>query len=131
MRLAILPGFFTSLVMLSTAAAAAQIDRVVGSVMINKGSGYKQIASATSTKPGDVIIAGVDSRAELIYSDGCRVKIEPGVVVTVSDVSPCKATQAEGVTSGQLLVGGVLVAGGVALAIGLSNSGSSNRPKSP
>jgi hypothetical protein len=70
-------------------------------------------------------MAGPSGSAEIVYDDGCRVKVDPGAVVTVGATSSCKAAA----VSPELVLGAVAVAGGVGAAIILSSD--DNKPASP
>jgi hypothetical protein len=70
---------------LASAASAATVTSVSGKVSINRGSGFAQISSGTSVKPGDTVMAGPSGQAEIVYDNGCRQKVEPGSVVVVAE----------------------------------------------
>ena len=75
---------------LSSAVSAATVTAVTGKVSINRGDGFSQISSATSAKPGDRVMAGLSSTAEIVYNNGCREILEPGSLITVAETPPCK-----------------------------------------
>lgn len=114
-------------------AHAAQVIPTAGSVFIDRGTGYTEVKAPTEGKNGDVVIALVGGSGEVVYSDGCRAKVEVGNVVTITEPSPCAALNNTNSTVGgvdtTLIIGGVAVAGGVAAAIALS--GGSDKPASP
>ena len=82
-------------------------------------------------------------RAEVIYADGCRTRVEAGQSVSIAssgstkdagvELSPCATdgglAGAGGIAPSTLLVGGVVVAAGVGAAVILSNNDS--KPSSP
>ncbi len=122
-----------SMVLLVVPTHAAQVIPTEGSVVIDRGSGYAPVSAPTEGKTGDVVIALVGGSGEIVYSDGCRAKVEVGEVVTITETSPCalanNTTTAPAGIDTTLIIGGVAVAGGVAAAIALS--GDSDKPASP
>lgn len=76
-------------VLLSTSSWAATVERSEGILMINKGKGFKLVKHQVVAKAGDSIMVSPDGHAKLVYPDGCKVDIQPGVVTTVTRLSPC------------------------------------------
>ena len=68
---------------------AATVEPIEGSLMINKGNGYKSVKHQTTAKVGDAIMVSPGGSGKLVYADGCKVDVKPGVVTTVSKLSPC------------------------------------------
>lgn len=122
-------GFFAS------AAQAATLGSVQGSVLVNKGAGYSPAKGSSDLKPGDTVMAKAGGSAQISYDDGCVVQVKVGQVVTVSQDSPCKPTGAAGgaavpgVGTGLAVAAGVAVVAGV--AISQANRSSSKRSASP
>ncbi len=122
---------------------AATVDGISGPVFVNKGRGFQTVTAATQINPGDIVMARDGGRAEVIYADGCRTRVEAGQPVSVAssggikdggvELSPCAAdgrvAGAGGIAPGALLVGGVVVAAGIGAAVILSNNDS--KPSSP
>jgi len=73
-------------------ASAATLDSVTGQVAVNRGDGFRLVEGTVQTGAGDLIKAGPSGSANLIYADGCVVKVKPGSLLRVSAKSPCKAT---------------------------------------
>jgi hypothetical protein len=71
-------------------------------------------------------MAGAHGGAEIVYDDGCRMKVDPGSVIRVSDTSPCQF----GFNGSNLLLGAAAVAGGVGAAV-ILNSDNDHHPASP
>lgn len=126
------PALVVSLATLATAADAATVQSLSGSVMINRGSGYQPVHGATGAKSGDSVVVGPDGSAEIVYADGCRVKVAPGAVTSVLDVSPCstQGTADTGSSSTGLAVGAAVVAAGVGIALAAGGSGDSKKSAS-
>jgi hypothetical protein len=122
----------TTALLFGASAHAAKVNPTSGSLFIDRGTGYQEVNQPTDGKTGDVVIALVGGSGEVVFPDGCRVKVEVGSVVTITEPSPCAAlnnnTTAGGVDT-TLIIGGVAVAGGVAAAIALS--GGNDKPASP
>jgi hypothetical protein len=78
----------------SFGANAASLDSIQGSVQVNSGSGFHQVAGAAQVAPGTSVMAAPGGSAEILYSDGCRTPVRPGSVQVVAPVSPCALGQA-------------------------------------
>lgn len=104
-------------------ALAAQVNPLDGPISINRGSGYGAVGAPTSAGTGDRIMAGQGGKAEIIYENGCRVVVEAGSVVTITDPPPCAPGADAGTNTAQYALGAAVVVGaGVGLAILLSNN---------
>ena len=68
---------------ISLPALAAKVEVVQGTVSVNQGQGYKQVAAASDVSPGDQVMAAPGARGKIVYSDGCAVDVYPGAVLTV------------------------------------------------
>jgi hypothetical protein len=79
---------------LTSPVSAATVTVVSGKISLNRGDGFAQISQGTAAKPGDLVMAGVSGRAEIVYDDGCRQKVEPGSVIAVAATSPCQRATA-------------------------------------
>jgi hypothetical protein len=126
--------FFMSLAITALAIAgagpvwAATVNVKSGQVFIDRGKGYLRVTGPTDGQPGDTVMVG--SAGEIVYADGCRQPVEVGAVVSITDTSPCGATNAEGFADHTLIIGGLVVAGGVGAAIALSGGGDDDKPAS-
>ena len=107
---------------------AASVDTIQGNVSINRGEGFRKISGPTEGKPGDTVMAGQGGSVDIVYDNGCRVKVEHGSVVAIAAEPPCMASVEYPDQS--LLLGGLVVAGAVAAVIVLSNDDDSS-PASP
>ena len=85
---------------LSCGAAAArapfvaQVTDLKGSVFVDSGSGFVQIASPGGLKLGDkVLVKGKASRAVLSYGEGCSFPVPANTVATVAESTCTTGTQ--------------------------------------
>jgi hypothetical protein len=115
-------GFFIIplVIALNTAAFAATVNSIEGPLQVNTGSGFHQVSGTTQVAPGGSVMVGPRGKAEILYSDGCRIPVTPGSVAVVAPVSPCAQGQVfppnEDYT--WYYVGGAaLIAGGISCAI--------------
>ena len=78
--------------MVSPAFAAdmtATVAGVPGSILVNHGGSFQSpMGSATVLRQGDRIVAksGV---AKIAFSDGCKVDLKAGSMITIGKASPC------------------------------------------
>jgi hypothetical protein len=121
-------------------AIAATLTSIQGTIQVNGGSGFHQVAGVAEVAPGTSVMAGPQSSAEVLYSDGCRIPVRPGSVAVVAPISPCAQGQADpgqvpqtpDYTSYYIMGGAVAIAVGVAVAIPLCcASKSAVAPASP
>ena len=73
----------------SWAATGTTVEPSLGAVLINNGTGFKQIKKPVKAKVGDSVMVSPDGAATIVYADGCRINVEPGTVSTVAQLSPC------------------------------------------
>ncbi|MDH4981789.1 hypothetical protein [Hyphomicrobium sp. D-2] len=102
-------------------AQAATLQPQQGRVTLNGSA----VVVPTTVRTGDLVWAGAESSAQIVYANGCTVTVSAGTNVTVPAPSACQGTDMT-----NLLLGGGLVAGAVTAAIVLSNN-SSDKPASP
>ena len=113
-------GYFVlgiSSLSLCTSAFAAQVTSIEGVLQVNTGSGFQKIARSTEVAPGGSVMVSPEGKAEILYSDGCRIPLGAGSVAVVAPVSPCAKGQA--VDQNDRDYTAYYVAGGVAAAAGL------------
>jgi hypothetical protein len=127
-------GAAVSVLAFDASAVAATLTSIQGQVRVNSGSGFHQVSQMEEVAPGTSIMVSSGGSAEVLYSDGCRMPAEPGLVVTVAPISPCAQGQAEPPQDVQdntalYVVGGVAVVAGGAAAVVLTQNRSS--PASP
>jgi hypothetical protein len=118
-----------------TGAEAAVLANVHGSVIVNRGEGFQPAQAGTSVVPGDRVRVNEGS-ADILYENGCSVKIGAGQMVAVLHTPPaCKGTNSPsptssgGGSSGGLstmtyvyIGGGLLLAGGIGAGVALAVS---------
>lgn len=115
--------------MLVSSAQASLLTGIAGSVSLNTGEGFKPVTEATSVSPGDRVRTGNGS-AEIVYDNGCSVKIGAGQVVLVLTAAPtCSSENGSFPSMATLAVGGLVVVGGIGAAVLFT--GSSSKPASP
>jgi hypothetical protein len=79
----------TIAVLTSSMCSAATIQPIQGVVSINHGQGFQKIYGVGVAKEGDSVMVSPDGSATVSYADGCNVKLEPGMVMTITALSPC------------------------------------------
>lgn len=118
-------------VSMAFSAQAATLDGIQGGILVSQGgSGYRLATGPAQLSVGDTVLANPGGSAQVAYDDGCVVVIKPGMVFTVTDISPCKAgqtTQTAG-SNWPLILGGVAVAGGLGLALAGGGGGGPGSP---
>ena len=83
------------------AAHAATVRAVQGQVLVNAGQGYRLVDGSTQLEPGGTVVANPGAIAEVVYSGGCTVTVQPGSVYLVVSQPPCRRgepTQTGGLT---------------------------------
>ena len=121
---------------LSGAAAAQSVVQIQGAVLVNHGKGFGPAQESEGLEVGSRVQARARSSAFIQYPGGCRVKVEPGNIVTVLASPPCVATggipgdpiEPGGFNPAYAIVGAVVIVGG---GLVLLNSGSDDKPTSP
>jgi hypothetical protein len=117
-------------------AFAATVQVLSGQVLINRGQGYHMVQGATEAGPGDTVVVNPGGVAQIVYSNGCTIKVLPQSVVAIAPQSPCQAEQpppeppppdGQAISTTTLVVGGVAIAGGAVAAVLLLKS----KPASP
>jgi hypothetical protein len=125
-------------VSVSAHAFAITVQVLQGQVLINRGQGYRMIDGTTEADPGNTVVVNPGGAAQIVYPNGCTMKVMPQSVTSVSAQPPCPAQQPsspeptgdEPAISGTTMIvaGAVVVGGGVAAAILLLQK---NKPASP
>jgi len=105
------------------AAQAATLNDIKGGIFVSQGAGYHAARTPVQLNAGDSVLANPGSSAKVVFGDGCTVAVQPGMVFTVPETSPCKAALPEDSVNWPLVAGGVLVAGGIGIAIAASSGG--------
>ena len=127
------------------AETAATLTAARGDVMINQGVEFVPAQVGNLLVAGDRVMAARDSAAEVTFNDGCKLKVQPGTVVTIPPSSTCNGCVAlvENTNPGQAGPLGGSVGGGAPLVLVIAGLGvagyvvahnanaSSNPPLSP
>ena len=86
--------FAVSALAFSSSAFAATVNSIEGVLQVNAGSGFKKVARSAEVAPGGSVMVSPEGKAEILYSDGCRIPLGAGSVAVVAPVSPCAKGQA-------------------------------------
>jgi len=137
--LAVLFALAAVLVLTERPARAATLQSIQGVALVDRGSGFGIVDGPTQLGPGDSVIVNPGGSAQVVYEDGCKVEVHPGIIVSARNTSPCsgggeagEAAQADGggFSSTTLLVAGAVVGVGAVTAVLLTAS-DSEKPASP
>jgi hypothetical protein len=82
-------GFAACYLLAATTAHATTLTVIQGDVLVNRGSGYERVLEQTEVNPGDTVVVGTTSAAEIAYGQGCVVPVPIGAVATVKSQPPC------------------------------------------
>ena len=80
-----------SLLVSVTPCLVALIEPVQGNCYISHGRGFQPVKGEVNAGPGDTVMVSPGGMAEIVYSEGCKIDVEPGAVMTIAAVSPCGA----------------------------------------
>jgi len=72
-------------------APVATLDKLEGTVMVDKGAGYTTQKGVVQLNEGDSVITLKDSAAEIVFSDGCRAQLKANNMMSISLNPGCKA----------------------------------------
>jgi hypothetical protein len=105
-------SFFISVI----PTGAASLVSIYGGVRANSGSGFHQVGDGAQVASGTSVMAAPGGSAEILYSDGCRIPVRPGVVEVVAPISPCALGQKPQSSSFYDVLGAGAVIGGSVFA---------------
>jgi hypothetical protein len=117
-----------------SSAEAAMLTNIQGAVSVDQGNGFKPVNAATELAAGTRIRAGGGS-ADLVYGNGCSVRVASGEVVAVQYTPPTCYTGGGLKDGGPVAVepgpdyyalGGVAIAGAAIIAIAASQTSSAS-----
>jgi hypothetical protein len=94
-------GVSAALIFGSTAQAAT-LTADQGEIFVNRGSGYKVVREPVEVSAGDQVMAKPKSMGQVIFGDGCIMKVAPVSIFTVPSTSPCRRSSAHVETGGSL-----------------------------
>jgi hypothetical protein len=70
-------------------AFAATVTAIAGPLQVNTGSGFHKVAGSAEVAPGSSVMVEPAGKAQITYTDGCKVPVNPGAIAVVAPVSPC------------------------------------------
>lgn len=73
------------------AEPVATLEKLEGTVMVNKGTGYTTQKASMPLNEGDSVITLKDSAAEIVFRDGCRAQLKANNMMSISLNPGCKA----------------------------------------
>jgi hypothetical protein len=73
------------------AGPVATLEKLEGTVMVNKGTGYTTQKGSVPLNEGDSVITLRDSAAEIVFRDGCRAQLKANNMMSISLNPGCKA----------------------------------------
>jgi len=73
------------------AAPVATLEKLEGTVMVDRGTGYTTQKGAVQLNEGDSVITLKDSAAEIVFRDGCRAQLNANNMMSISLNPGCKA----------------------------------------
>jgi hypothetical protein len=76
-------------------ASVATMGQTVGDVKINQGVQFVTALPGQAVNAGDRILVMEGGAASITYSDGCKMNISGGSLVTVPATSACKGAQVD------------------------------------
>lgn len=117
-----------AIVAFASAASAATLSDVSGSVLVDSGKGFKKVSAASDVPVGSRVMVTRGGKAVLAYADGCQKTLAANSITTVVKSGACEqssqvAAQAGGglgITPTTVIAGGVVVGGAAAIIIGAS-----------
>jgi hypothetical protein len=124
---------FGCAVLLTTASWAATIEPGQGNLSVNQGQGFQPINSRVDANVGDSVMVAPGGTATVVYSDGCKVDVQPGAVTTVAPLYPCATgsyAQDGGNAGGWIMGGAVLGVGAFAAYEAFKSTPSNSIPPS-
>lgn len=116
-----------------SAAHAAFVEGIVGQVSVDFGQGFVPVTTSATLKPGDRIMVGPNSSAQIQYPGGCFTAVIPGKVSVVGSENTCTlanqqatqgATTGTGLGTGAVIGGAALIGGAVVILAASKKSAS-------
>jgi hypothetical protein len=118
-----------AIVAFASAASAATLSDVSGSVLVDSGKGFKKVSAASDVPVGSRVMVTRGGKAVLAYADGCQKTLAANSITTVVKSGACEqssqvAAQAGGgglgLTPTAIIAGGVGVGAAAAIIVGAS-----------
>jgi hypothetical protein len=73
------------------AGPVATLEKLEGTVMVDRGTGYTTQKGVVQLNEGDSVITLKDSAAEIVFRDGCRAQLKANNMMSISLNPGCKA----------------------------------------
>ena len=70
--------------------AVALLARIEGNVLVVEGSSMASATQPVRLVPGMRVLPTFSSSAEVVFDDGCHVRVDPGERYVVEKKSPCR-----------------------------------------
>lgn len=122
----------------------ATLSAAEDNVMINQGAQFVPAQVGNLLAAGDRVMVAQGRAAEVTFNDGCKLKVQPGTVVTIPSASTCKGGVAlvQSTNPGQTGALGASAGAEPPFALGIAalavagyvvvhNANASDRPLSP
>ncbi|MCX5480760.1 hypothetical protein OSH08_17305 [Kaistia geumhonensis] len=112
----------------ASAASAATLSDVSGSVLVDSGQGFKKVSATSDVPVGSRVMVTRGGKAMLAYADGCEKSLAANSITTVVDSGACAQSSQVAAQSGgglgltptMVIGGGVVIGGAAAIIIGAS-----------
>jgi len=75
----------------SADGAVAALNSNTGSVLVNQNGRFVPLKAGTRLHAGDRLMALNGGSSDVIYPDGCKVAVNSGSLIRVSNTSPCQS----------------------------------------
>jgi len=90
LSLAVTTGLFGFSTLATAASPAAELRKIEGSVLVNKGESYRTALEGMPLQVGNRLMVMDGSSMVLVYEDGCIADFAANQIVTVEAVSTCE-----------------------------------------
>lgn len=75
-----------------SAASAATLSDVSGSVLVDSGKGFQKVSAASDVSVGSRVMVTRGGKAVLAYADGCKKTLAANSITTVVKADACTQT---------------------------------------
>ncbi len=75
-----------------SAASAATLSDVSGSVLVDSGKGFQKVSAASDVSVGSRVMVTRGGKAVLAYADGCKKTLSANSITTVVKADACTQT---------------------------------------
>ncbi len=102
LSVSIATGLFSASAVVAAESPAAELKRIQGSVLVNKGEAYRTAVEGMPLQRGDRVMIMDASSMTMVYSDGCIAEFKENQIITVEEVSTCEGGTAASVSKSPL-----------------------------